>query len=168
MDDFKEPLIWFVILMAGLRIISPRPRHFEQACSIVSGLLFSFPEKFAQGLIRLCWRDVCCTYVWHLQCLWNCRLWLALFTVLRLGKDGRYGFEISRKHRRLAFVFILLIRLIWLCKTAKLNKSAFSNFKRMTYCQPYLHWCMEANHTLRNAFSSDLDFPKMKSFSMVG
>ena len=35
--------------MAGFRIILPRPRHSQQVCSIVSGLLFSFPEKFFPG-----------------------------------------------------------------------------------------------------------------------
>ena len=35
-NDFpKEPLVWFVILVAGLRIISPCLRHSEQVCSIV-------------------------------------------------------------------------------------------------------------------------------------
>ena len=111
----KEPSISFVIVVAGLRIVSSRRRHSEQVGSIVSGLLFSFPEKFAQGPTRSCWRDVYGPYFWHLQCLWNCRLWLTVFTVLRSGKDGRYSFEISRKHRILAFDFSLLVRLIWFC-----------------------------------------------------
>ena len=128
----KEPSIWLVILVAGLRIISKCPRHSEQVCSIVSGLLFSFPKKFAQGPTQLRWRDACSPYFWHLQCLWNCFLWLAVFTVLRLGKDGRYGFKISWKHRRLAFVFSLLVRLIWLSEMAKLSNSILSNCKRMT------------------------------------
>ena len=34
------------------KIISPRPRQSKQVCSIVSGLLFSFPEKFTQGPTR--------------------------------------------------------------------------------------------------------------------
>ena len=45
----KEPSIWFVNLVTDLRIISPHLRHSEQVCSIVSSLLFSFTEKFAQG-----------------------------------------------------------------------------------------------------------------------
>ena len=44
------------------RITSPRPRHSEQVGSIVSGLLFSLPEKFAQGPTRSCWRDICGPY----------------------------------------------------------------------------------------------------------
>ena len=100
---FPKESIWFVVLATGLRIISPRPRHFEQVWSIVSGLLFSFPEKFAQGPTRSCWQDVCGSYFWHLQCLWNFHLWLAVFRVLRSGKDGRYSFEISRKHQRLVY-----------------------------------------------------------------
>ena len=81
----KEPSIWFVTLVAGLRIIWQRPRHFEQVRSFVSGLLFSFPKKFAQGPTWSCWRDVCVPYFWYLQWLWNCLLWLAVFTVLRFG-----------------------------------------------------------------------------------
>ena len=105
----KELSIWFVIFVAGLKIISPCPRYSEQVCSIVVGLLFSFPEKFAQGPTQSCWWDVCGPYFWHLQCLWNCHLWLAVFTVLRSSKDGRYGFKIPRKHWRLAFVFSLVV-----------------------------------------------------------
>ena len=30
-----------------------------------------------------------------------------------------------------------------------------------------MHWCMEANHTLRNAFSSDLDLLKQKIFTLA-
>ena len=52
---------------------------------------------------------------------------------IEVGKDGRYGFKISRKHRRLAFVFSLLVRLIWFCDTAKLSKSVLSNFKNYTH-----------------------------------
>ena len=29
-------------------------------------------------------------------------------------------------------LFLVLVRLIWFCEMAKLNKSFFSNFKRMT------------------------------------
>ena len=57
---------------------------------------------------------------------------MAVFTVLRSGKDGKHGFEISRKHRRLGFAFSVLVRLTWFCETAKLSKSVLSNFKRMT------------------------------------
>ena len=39
------------ILVAGLRIISPRLRHSEQVSSIVSGLLFSFRENLLKDLI---------------------------------------------------------------------------------------------------------------------
>ena len=83
----------------------------------------NFPKKLAQGPTRSCWRDVCGPYFWHLQCLWNCRLFtvLAVFTVLRSDKYVRCGFEISRKHRKLVFVFCLLVRLIWFGEAAKLN-----------------------------------------------
>ena len=118
----NEPLIWFAILVADLRIILPHSRYSEQVCSIVSGLLFSFDEKFAQEPTQLCWRDVCGLYFWHLQCLWNCRLWF--------GKDGRHDFKTSWKHWRLVFVFSLSFRLIWFFEMAKL--SVLSNFKRMT------------------------------------
>ena len=128
----KELSIWFVILVTGLRIIPPLLRHSEQVCSFVSGLLFSFPKKFTQWPTKLGWQDDCGPYFWHLQCLWNCCLWLTLFTVLRSGKDGRYGFKISWKHRRLTFVFSMLVRLIWFCETAKQSNSALSNCKRMT------------------------------------
>ena len=104
----KKPSIWFVTLVAGLRIIWHCPRHSEQICSIVSGLLFSFPKKFAQWPTWSCWQDVCGPYFWYLQWLRNCCLWLAVFTVLRLGKDVRYGFKVSWKHWRLEFVFSLL------------------------------------------------------------
>ena len=49
------------------------PRLSQQVYSIASGLLFSFPEKFDQGPLRSCWRDVCGPYFWHLQWLWICR-----------------------------------------------------------------------------------------------
>ena len=35
-----------------------KPRHAEQVHSIASGLLFSFPNRFAQRPTRSCWRDV--------------------------------------------------------------------------------------------------------------
>ena len=91
--------------------------------------LFSFSEKFAQGPTSSCRRDSFSPYFWHLQCLWNCRLWLAVFTVFRSGKDSRCGFEISWKHRRLSFDFSLLVRLIWFCEIAKLNKSVSFKFQ---------------------------------------
>ena len=62
----KEPSIRFVILVAGLRIISPRPKHSEQVCSIVSGLLFSFSEKFAHGPTQSCWRDTCGAFIFDI------------------------------------------------------------------------------------------------------
>ena len=86
-------------------LASPRPRNSEQVCFIVLGVLFSFLKKFAQGPTRSCWRDVCGPYFWHLQYLGNCRLWLAVFTVVRSVKEARYRFEVSRKHRRLLFLF---------------------------------------------------------------
>ena len=161
----REPSIWLVMLVAGLRLISPWLRHSAPVCSIFSGLLFSFPEKFFQGLTQSGWGDVHGPYFRHLQCLWNRCLWLAVFTVLRLGKDGSYGLEMSQKHQRFAFVFSILVRLIWFCQTAKLSKSVLSNFKRMTQHQQYLHSCMEANHTLRNVFSSNLYLSKWRKLS---
>ena len=128
----KESLIWFVILVVGLKSISPYLRHSEQVCSIVSGLLFSFPKKFSQRSTQPGWWGACCLYLWHLECLRNFWLWLAIFTVLRSGKDGFYDFKISGKHQKLALVFSLLVRLIWFCETAKLSNFVFSNNKRMT------------------------------------
>ena len=65
----KEPSKGLVILLTGLRYISPCSRHSVQVCSIVSCLLFSFPNKSAQGPARSCWRDVCGPCFLHLQCL---------------------------------------------------------------------------------------------------
>ena len=65
----KDPSIWFVTLVAGLRIIWQCPKHSKQVCFIVSGLLFNFLKKFAQGPTRSCWRDVCDPYFWYLQWL---------------------------------------------------------------------------------------------------
>ena len=44
------------------------------------------------------------------------------------GKDVKYGFETSLKHRRLVFVFRRLVRLIWFCETVELIKSVLSIF----------------------------------------
>ena len=143
----KESSIWFVFLAADRRVISSRPSHSEQVCSIVLDLLYSFPEKFTQEPTRSSWRDICGLYFWHFA---NFHLWLAIFAVLRLGKDSRYGFKFSRKYRRLAFVYSLLVRLIWFCETAKLSKSVLSNFKKwpntifaLTYGgKPYAQECI--------------------------
>ena len=97
----------------------------HQVYSIVLGLLFSFLEKYVQGPTRSCWRDVCGPYFWHLQCLWNCRLWLAVFIVFR-WQIWRWNFSETSK---ISICFSLL-GLIWLCHTAKLSKSALSNFKK--------------------------------------
>ena len=43
--------IWFVLLVAGLRIISTHRRHSGQVRSIASGMLFSFPTKSTQWLL---------------------------------------------------------------------------------------------------------------------
>ena len=59
-------------------------------------------------------------------------LLMIVFTVLRSVKDSRYGFKLSWKHQRLAFVCSLLISLIWLCETSKLSKYVLWNCKRMT------------------------------------
>ena len=58
----KEPSIWFAVLLACLRIISPRPGYSEQACSIASGLLLSFVDKFARGLDRASEMSVVITF----------------------------------------------------------------------------------------------------------
>ena len=51
----KEPSISYVILVATLRIISPRRRHSEQVFSIVSGLLLVFPRNLLKDLLdRAC------------------------------------------------------------------------------------------------------------------
>ena len=47
---------------------------------------------------------------------------MAIFTVLRSGKDGRYGFK----------NWHVLVRLIWFCEMAKLGKFVLSSFKRIT------------------------------------
>ena len=44
----------------------------------------------------------------------------------------KMSFKISQKHQRLAFVYSLLVRLIWFCETAKIKKSVLSNFKGIT------------------------------------
>ena len=43
-----------------------------------------------------------------------------LYSVMRSGKDGRYGIKNFWKHWRLAFVFSLLV---WFCETATLHNS---------------------------------------------
>ena len=55
-----------------------------------------FSHEIYSMTILPCCGDVCGPYFWHLQCLRNCRLLLAVFTVLSLAEVGRYGFEISR------------------------------------------------------------------------
>ena len=63
----KETSIWFVILVAGLRIISPHPRYAEQVCFIVSGLLGKFgalPKIFAAKLFLLDVRGRSCLRFW--------------------------------------------------------------------------------------------------------
>ena len=51
--DFpQETSICFVILMPGLRIISPRPRHSEEICSIVSGRCSVFPRNLLKDLLN--------------------------------------------------------------------------------------------------------------------
>ena len=102
----KEPSTWFVILVAGFRIISPHWRYSGQICSIVLGLRSSFLMKFAQGPTQSCWQDMCDPYFWDLQLLWSYCLWLAVFTVLRSSKGGSYGIKISQKHQRLVFVLV--------------------------------------------------------------
>ena len=74
----KKPSIWFVILAGGIRNFSPHPTHSEQVCSIVWGLLFSFPEKSAQGSTWLCLQDNCGPYFCHflkLSLMNNCNYW---------------------------------------------------------------------------------------------
>ena len=47
----KEPSIWFVVLEASLRIISPRPRHSEQVCSTVSACCSILPRNLLEDLL---------------------------------------------------------------------------------------------------------------------
>ena len=43
--------VFMVLFLREVILASPRLRHSEQVCSIVSGELFSFLEKFAQDLL---------------------------------------------------------------------------------------------------------------------
>ena len=131
---------WLYFWAKWITLVSSRQSHSEQVCFIVSSvLLLSFPKKFSQGPTRSCWRDASGTYLWHLQCLWNCCLWLTVFTLLRSDKDIKYGFQISRKHWRSVFVFSLLLKLIWFGEMAELSKSVLSNFKKMSWYQPLMY-----------------------------
>ena len=68
----QKQSIWLVILVVGLRIILPRPRHCGEACYIVSGLLFSFPEK-------ICSRTYSIVLA---RCLWS--LFLTFAKIMKL------------------------------------------------------------------------------------
>ena len=116
----KEPSIWY----HTRSILNKYAPLFQACCSV-------FARNLLKGLLNHAGEMSGC-YFWHVQQLWNYCLWLAVLTVLRSGKDERYGFEVSWKHWRLEFVFSLLGRFIWFCKTAKLSKSVLSNFKRIT------------------------------------
>ena len=119
----KKPSIWFVIMVADHRIISPRPRHSEEVFSMVAGLLFSFPNKFAQDLVDRAGElslvliyDICNVYDW-LYSQYCGRVKMVDMAPKFLGniEDWR-----------------LLVRVIWFCETAKLSKFVLSNFQRMT------------------------------------
>ena len=125
----KESSIWFVVLVVDLKSIY---ETFWTSMLYCFRPLVQFSQEIAQRSTQPGWWNACCLYFWHLKCLRNCWLWLAVFTVLRSGKDGFIDFKISGKHRKLALVFSLLVRLIWFCETAKLSNFVFSNNKRMT------------------------------------
>ena len=112
MNNSKEPSIWFVFWWLA-----------SELCHHAWGILkkyapFEICSRTHSIVLARCLLYLCLTFAM----LMECRLWLAVFTVLRLGKEGRYGFEISGKHRRLAFVFILLVKMILFCKTIKGSK----------------------------------------------
>ena len=102
----KELSIWFVTLVAGLRIISPHPRHSEQVIPLFQACYSVSPRNLVNDLLNRA-GELPVVLIFDI-CNWNCCLWLAVFTVLRSGKHCRYGFKISWKHRRLAFIFSLL------------------------------------------------------------
>ena len=94
----KEPKIWFEILVAGLRIILPE--------AVSTSILHCF--RTAVQLSREIWsrtssvvltRCLCSLFLTFAMII-KLSLWFAVFTVLSSGKDGRYGFKISRKHWR--------------------------------------------------------------------
>ena len=110
-------------MVADHRIISPRPRHSEEVFSMVAGLLFSFPNKFAQDLVDRAGEvslvliyDICNVYDW-LYSQYCGRVKMVDMAPKFLGniEDWR-----------------LLVRVIWFCETAKLSKFVLSNFQRMT------------------------------------
>ena len=136
--DHNVFMALFLSKMNYSGLITPEP-FWTSMFHFSSVLLLSFPKKFSQGPTRSCWRDACGTYLWHLQCLWNCCLWLTVFTLLRSDEDIKYGFQISRKHWRSVFVFSLLVKLIWFGEMAELSKSVLSNFKRMRWYQPLMY-----------------------------
>ena len=69
------------------------PRSYqnsEQVRSIVFGLVFSFPEEFAQGLLDRA-REMPVVLIFDI-----CKVYeIVAYDWLRSGKDGRYGSEIS-------------------------------------------------------------------------
>ena len=78
--------------------------HSEQVCTIVSGLLFSFPENLLKDLVDRAGE----MSVLILTFAMFMKLWLMIGCIhnIVIGfKNGRYGFEIPRKHGRLVFVF---------------------------------------------------------------
>ena len=94
----KEPKIWFEILVAVLRIILPEV--------VSTSILHCF--RTAVQLSREIWSRTSSVVLTRCMCslfltfalIIKLSLWFAVFTVLSSGKDGRYGFKISRKHRR--------------------------------------------------------------------
>ena len=88
------------------------------------------PRIYLYVLVRCLW-SLFLTF----STFWNCSLWLVVFTVLRSDKDVRYGFKISRKHRRYLFKYAFFWRLwqfvpFWGTKKRKwiLNSSCFAKW----------------------------------------
>ena len=143
-------------MAAGVRIISPLSRHSKKVCSIASGLLFSFSEKFAQKPTRSCWLEVvlifniCNVYEifalnWLYSHYWG-RVNMVGMASKFLGNIKNWCF------------FSLLVRLIWFCETAKLYKSALSNFKKWPDTN---HSCIDV---WRETTRSRMHFPSIWTF----
>ena len=71
-------------------------------------------------------------FFWHLQCIWNCCLWLTVLTRCKSVKIINTASKFLRTIEDWHFVFSLLVRLIWVCETVKLSKSVLLNSKRIT------------------------------------
>ena len=117
--------VFMVLFLREVILASPRLRHSEQVCSIVSGELFSFLEKFAQDLLDRA-GEMFVVFVFDI-----CNVYEIVAYDWLYSQYWDQVKMLDMKHRRLVFDFSLLVRLIWFCEMAKLSKSVLSNFKRM-------------------------------------